>query len=160
MPSSDLIFCCPLLLLPTKCLVGCKFWVLIVLVPKPHGATPCEQPRREVLSGSPKPHGATPCEQPRREVLSGERGLEPRLLTPGQLPGSVSLPSVKFQCLYNCLDTIVVSRIMLVVTSPVDLCSQLQYLPSRAGFSSFLLNAEFLAPSIAAAHSRCSRNSY
>ena len=140
MPSSNLIFCCPLLLLPTKCLVGCKFWVLSVLVPKPHGATPCEQPRRE--------------------VLSGERGLEPRLLTPGQLPGSVSLPSVKFQCLCNCLDTIIVSQIMLVVTSPVDLCSQLQYLPSRAGFSSFLLNAEFLAPSIAAAHSRCSRNSY
>ena len=105
MPSNHLILCRPLVLLPTKRLVGCKFWVLIVLVPKPHGATLCEQPRRE--------------------VLSGERGLEPRLLTPGQLLRSVSPLSVKFQCLCNLLDTINVLRIMLVVTSPVDLCSQL-----------------------------------
>ena len=113
MPSNHLILCRPLLLLPIKCLVGCKFWVIIVLVPKPHGATPCEQPRRE--------------------VLSGERGLEPRLLTPGQLPRSVSPLSVKFRCLCNLLDTIVVSRIMLVV----DLCSQLYYLPLKGWFLIF-----------------------
>ena len=113
MASNHLILCRPLLLLPTKCLVGCKFWVLIVLVPEPHGATPCEQPSRE--------------------VLSGERGLEPRLLTPGPLPRSVSPLSIKFQCLCNLLDTIIASRILLVV----DVCPQLQYLPLEGWFLIF-----------------------